>query len=816
MVDYRASSSPQPTPFPLNDHANYHYFALQLHPPPEVADVGGGSLHHPLSRRALHSRAEGVAADLGLQFVGRVGELSDYYQVAMPKRKKRREYDEDEDGVGAELEDGLEVDEENDDLSIVEGLIKAREGVSWVERQVPRQRLFRRGNVDMVAVLEDRSATIVDVDGLAAKVGIHDPLFAEQWHLHNRDPTEKGNDINVAGVWAQEIFGENVTVCFVDDGMDFTHPDLKDNFFEGGSYDFNDHVALPMPRLPEDRHGTRCAGEVAAKHGNDVCGVGIAFKSRISAVRILSGPLTESDEAAAIFYKMQENHIYSCSWGPQDDGRSMDAPPKIVKDAVMLGINEGRGGLGAVYVFAAGNGGAHSDNCNFDGYTNSIYTITVASIDRKHNHPPYSEECSANIVSMYSSGSGFSITTTDWPAPCTNGHGGTSAAAPIVSGILALVLSIRPDLSWRDIQHLTVSTAIPINPDDDSWAEVAKGRRFSHKFGFGKMDATAIVDAARKHVKVNPQASFDSDVVIVDKPILQGEHDELIVPVTVTQANLDSVGFKRLEHLTVTVAIEHQKRGDVNVKLRSPNGVESFLGVKRPYDGDTNGFRNWTFMSVKHWDEDPLGEWKLIVWDHDNPTKTGKFVSFWITFYGESAYPPFVRPTTPFVAPTPTPNATAIVLPIPSPNITSPVPGVEPSPPPGVEPSPPPGVEPSPTPGVELPPPGVEPSPNPVPAPPSPPVEAPANPSSSHGDGLEDVTTPDSSKVAEPEPPGQDDQNTGAGGLPVLFLVALGLAVAVLLGLFAVRSIWGGGGAAAMWWGRWGKGYQHVVKQDSE
>jgi kexin len=70
---------------------------------------------------------------------------------------------------------------------------------------------------------------------------------------------------------------------------------LKDAFYARGSYDFNDHHALPTPKLGDDRHGTRCAGEVAAKRDNDVCGVGIAWDAQVSGIRILSGKLTEAD-----------------------------------------------------------------------------------------------------------------------------------------------------------------------------------------------------------------------------------------------------------------------------------------------------------------------------------------------------------------------------------------------------------------------------------------------------------------------------------------------------------------------------------------
>jgi kexin len=184
--------------------------------------------------------------------------------------------------------------------------------------------------------------------------------------------------------------------------------DLKDNYFAEGSYDFNDNVLEPKPRLADDRHGTRCAGEVSAVK-NNVCGVGVAWDSKIAGIRILSKMISDADEAVAMNYAFQHNQIYSCSWGPPDDGRSMDAPGILIKRAMLNAVQNGRAGKGSIYVFASGNGASNEDNCNFDGYTNSIYSITVGAIDRKGLHPYYSEKCSAQLVVTYSSGSGDAI-----------------------------------------------------------------------------------------------------------------------------------------------------------------------------------------------------------------------------------------------------------------------------------------------------------------------------------------------------------------------------------------------------------------------
>lgn len=202
--------------------------------------------------------------------------------------------------------------------------------------------------------------------------------------------------------------------------------------------------------MSDDNHGTRCAGEVAAVK-NDVCGIGIAYTAKVAGIRILSGRLTEVDEAAAVNYAYDTTQIYSCSWGPKDDGRTMEGAPEMVADAFKNGIDHGRQGLGSIFVFAAGNGANAEDNCNFDGYTNSIYTITIAAMDERQQHPYYSEQCPAIMLTTYSSSQGgmegivilLNKYTTDWKYGCTSSHGGTSAAAPLASGVYALLLSVR-------------------------------------------------------------------------------------------------------------------------------------------------------------------------------------------------------------------------------------------------------------------------------------------------------------------------------------------------------------------------------------
>jgi kexin len=343
-----------------------------------------------------------VATKLGLTHEGPLGELDGHHVFSSHKQE--------EDVVHTALKARKRRKRSIGDSDILDG-------VKFAQKQKLKARLEKRGPIppppEGYKVEERRQAQTPPADAAIAKqkeiataLDIQDPIFHEQWHLYN--PVQLGHDVNVTDVWLQGITGHNATVAIVDDGLDMYSDDLKDNYFAEGSYDFNENTLEPKPRLADDRHGTRCAGEVSAVK-NNVCGVGVAWDSKIAGIRILSKLITDADEAVAMNYAYQRNQIYSCSWGPPDDGRSMDAPGILIKRAMVNAVQNGRGGLGSIYVFASGNGAASEDNCNFDGYTNSIYSITVGAIDRKGLHPYYSEKCSAQLVVTYSSGSGDAI-----------------------------------------------------------------------------------------------------------------------------------------------------------------------------------------------------------------------------------------------------------------------------------------------------------------------------------------------------------------------------------------------------------------------
>ena len=539
-----------------------------------------------------------VATALGLDYSGELGNLKNHHTYTVLRERSH----------GAE--EVLQSIKLRRRKRNAEPVGSALDTILWSHKSTLKPRLMKRTVIPPPSIrappvipgspntgAKASTAAIAQRQEIARQLSIRDPIFADQWHLYNA--VELGHDVNVTGVWMQGITGHNATVVVVDDGLDMYSDDLKDNYFAEGSYDFNDHTDEPRPRLSDDKHGTRCAGEIAAVR-NNVCGVGVAYDAKVAGLRILSKVISDEDEALAINYEFQKNQIYSCSWGPPDDGRAMDAPNTLIKRALLNGVQNGRNGKGSVFVFAAGNGALSEDNCNFDGYTNSIYSITVGAIDRKGLHPYYSELCSAQLVVTYSSGSGDAIHTTDVGTDkCYSNHGGTSAAAPLGAGIFALVLSVRPDLSWRDLQYLCVQTAVPVNENED-WATTYIGKKYSHTFGYGKLDTYAIVEAAKTSVSVKPQAWYKSPWQHVKHDIPQGLQG-LSSSFEITKEALQAANFERVEHITVTMNIEHSRRGDLSVELKSPNNVVSYLSTTRRNDEYGRGYVDWTFMSVVHW-----------------------------------------------------------------------------------------------------------------------------------------------------------------------------------------------------------------------
>ncbi|XP_015927741.1 furin-like protease 1, isoforms 1/1-X/2 [Parasteatoda tepidariorum] len=449
---------------------------------------------------------------------------------------------------------------------------------------------------------------------LKGSADLNDPKWPEMWYL-NRG---WGFDMNVQSAWATGATGKGVVVTILDDGLEKDHPDLVFNYDPDASCDINDHDFDPQPRydkLDSNRHGTRCAGEVAASANNSLCSVGIAYGARVGGIRMLDGDVTDAVEARSLSHNSQHIHIYSASWGPDDNGKTVDGPSDLAFQAFQEGVENGRGGLGSIFIWASGNGGREFDNCNCDGYTNSIYTLSISSATEHGLVPWYSEACSSTLATTYSSGSSGEkqVVTTDLHHGCTSTHTGTSASAPLAAGICALTLDANPKLTWRDMQHIVVRTANPSNLFARDWVTNGVGRNVSHSFGYGMMDAGAMVGLARMWMTVPEQKICE----IRGRNLNQHIHPRSKVEAYLS-ANCSQVRY--IEHVQARITVTASRRGELHIYVTSPMGTRSMLLAQRPPDTTRGGFNNWPFMSVHMWGENPNGLWKLEV---SNDGRTG-------------------------------------------------------------------------------------------------------------------------------------------------------------------------------------------------
>ncbi|QTA88490.1 S8 family serine peptidase [Desulfonema magnum] len=485
--------------------------------------------------------------------------------------------------------------------------------IQWYEQQVARWRFPRleTGNPD-------------------------DPLFSDQWHLANTGQSggKTGEDVNVMPVWDRGFTGEGVTIAIVDDGLEHDHPDLIANYQEELSYDFNYEDHDPDP-WKYDGHGTSAAG-VAAARDNQSCGVGAAYRSGLAGLRLIAKENTDAEEAKSLSYQRDDIHIYSNSWGPEDDGTRLEGPGPLTLEALEDNAKNGRNGLGNIYVWAAGNGLRFGDNVNYDGYANSRFTIAVGAVGPNGCQANYSEPGAAMLITApsdtYLNGKNIAITTTDLsggngesPGDCTDDFGGTSASSPLAAGIVALMLEANPNLTWRDVQHLLMKTAVKNDPGDEDWSLNGAGLHINHKYGFGRIDAAAAVELALTWQTVPEALSLSYGPENVNQSV-PNEDDEGVSSVITVDQNI------KLEHAEVVFTATHPCRGDIQVVLTSPSGTQSVLAKTHSRDKNAD-YDAWKFMTVRNWNEFSVGEWTLTVSD---PTDgdSGTFDSWELILYG--------------------------------------------------------------------------------------------------------------------------------------------------------------------------------------
>ena len=519
-----------------------------------------------------------------------------------------------------------------------------------------------------------------------SNIDITDPLYNRQWHLDNTESMSNPR-MDIKNVWKMGIFGDGITVVINDDGLLSTHPDIKPNFSPDASHNYNTPSnSLPTPTSGQ-HHGTNCGGIPSASFDGGACGAGIAPNSTVGGVKTLGGSLYPWELAEALTYGNPSG--VSCSWGPADTGTIISFLDVYTRQAMKEQVKRG-----TTYIHAAGNGNDNAvlpgysigDQCSKDGWINNApLVIPVSAVTHKGVRAWYSEQCEAVFVSGSSCGDGKWIVTTDIGHQTSNNYhstgncridfGGTSAAAPGILGVIALihcaandaarqrgvytqskradiplepyetyeyrkmldtveiVLDTNNYLSQKDIQFILQQTSIIVDKDSDSWITNGAGILHSKAYGFGLANATAAVILAKNWTSIGniwneytvPFSHLDATTGLSIPDASSG--NRVTNPLTVMQivSNIN----EPVRWVSVVLNILHTARGDLRIELISPSMTVATL--VSPHNDKNNDYV-FSVASVKTWGEDANGTWQIKIIDEIYGNH-GSLYAVSLTFY---------------------------------------------------------------------------------------------------------------------------------------------------------------------------------------
>ena len=318
-------------------------------------------------------------------------------------------------------------------------------------------------------------------------------FFGSQWGLDNDEYPDI--DINIEEAW-ETTEGDGVVVAIISDGIDFGHPDLRDNRY---SLNYEDNAASSSSSYMQN--GTRYAGIIGAIHNNDVGMHGVApecklmsvafnFFNGVSIYKIATGILWAMNNGADVICLPQHIQGY-----------------KLISDVIKTAYNEGRDGYGCVLLVGAGDSYDTDVVCRYpEGFDTCVIEVGAAMKCGARAQPGFCEHSPVQWNSCYGDtldviAPGMSVFTTskspNYPQ-YTNGFEGTAAACAHVAGIAALILSVNPELTAEAVDFIISKTARKIRTDLYSYTKDAlhKYGTWNNEVGYGFVDAAAAVELA--------------------------------------------------------------------------------------------------------------------------------------------------------------------------------------------------------------------------------------------------------------------------------------------------------------------------------
>ncbi len=526
----------------------------------------------------------------------------------------------------------------------------------------------------------------------AAVAGVTDPIAAEQWHL------AKLGDMNA--VW-QDYTGKGVKVGVYDSGVQYGHWDLAPN------YDASLHLTIAGKTYDGDyvpasgAHGTAVAGLIAAAR-NGQGTVGVAYDSSITGVNIFDpyaggkldpGIFVNAPDKSLFLEAMRQSakfDVVNHSWGggayygSEGDRSRAGNFAYDMAQAVTLVAETGRDGLGTVSVAAAGNDRIDQQG---EGDRTDRHWVSVGAyreVDGSSSY--YSARGPSLLVSAPSSDyldlGGTGIVTTDLlgrdgynlvgdpggKQDHTDDFGGTSAASPIVAGVVSLMLDANDALGWRDVKDILAASAkLPVAFEtgrttyrvgdqdvvlnDATFAVTGSGGdwngggyHYSTDYGYGAVDAYNAVRMAEVWSLFGPAATSANEVTVstptfaTNLAVAQGDQydgDAVNVDFTTTPTSFtfDITESIDLEHVDMRLGYTSifdfgvggdtfASLGTIKIKLIAPDGTSAFVDTLNSFAQTVAGPQTFTFGFANFRGAESQGTWTVQFQEHYSDTKT--------------------------------------------------------------------------------------------------------------------------------------------------------------------------------------------------
>ncbi len=447
----------------------------------------------------------------------------------------------------------------------------------------------------------------------------NDPFFpltnatTGQWHLNNSENPDR--DINVTPAWAKGLTGQNVLIGILDDGLQWAHPDLAPNFSIADSWNWGLQIQDPSPSN-FDTHGTPVAGLAAARGGNSYGVTGVAPFARLGGLRILGFPVTAAIHADAIRFRSTGA---SPSYSVKNHSYGPGAP--FIPDPLAAQAIRDSAAAGTLHVFSAGND--FTFQTVFKELNNLPETLTVAAMGadgKAGSFGPSSSPGASVFITAPSKESGSrGLTTTDLlgspgyggmsNSDFTNGFGGTSGAAPIVAGAMAIVKQAVPSATMRLVKQNLARSSRKIDPLS-TWTTNPAGFEFSQRYGFGLLDVDELLASLVAYPQLTSLKKFTPPTRILNAPIPDGPSVPNPTRVKFTNSTTGSV-----EEVRVRIKATHGRIGHLRVVVRHPSGFESTVLMNSSED---QANLDWWVMSNAFWGMSAAGEWEVQVFDVDD------------------------------------------------------------------------------------------------------------------------------------------------------------------------------------------------------